>query len=75
MGKVNIEELTKLGLNRYEAVIVASRHARILNSRRLKLLERMPDDPTIEIDSQKISMKALCELLDGKVKFNRPDSI
>ena len=75
MEKVNIEELTKLGLNRYEAVIVASQHARILNSRRLKLLERMPDDPTIEIDSQKISMKALCELLDGKVKFNRPDSI
>lgn len=75
MAKVNIEELTKLGLNRYEAVIVASQHARILNSRRLKLLERMPDDPTIEIDSQKISMKALCELLDGKVKFNRPDSI
>ena len=75
MAKVNIEELTKLGLNRYEAVIVASQHARILNSRRLKLLERMPDDPTIEIDSQKISMKALCELLEGKVKFNRPDSI
>ncbi len=75
MGKVNIEELTKLGLNRYEAVIIASQHSRILNSRRLKLLERMPDDPSIEIDSRKISMKALCELLEGRVKFKRPDSI
>jgi len=75
MGKINLDELAKLGLNRYEAVIVASQHARILNSRRLKLLERMPDDPNIEIDSRKISMRALCELLEGKVKYNRLDSM
>ena len=75
MGKVNLDELLKLGLNRYEAVIVASQHARILNSKRLKLLERMPDDPNIEIDSRKISMQALMELLEGRVKFKRPDSI
>ena len=75
MGKVNLDELLKLGLNRYEAVIVASQHARILNSKRLKLLERMPDDPNIEIDSRKISMQALMELLEGRVKFKRPDSM
>ena len=75
MSKVNLEEIERQGLNRYEAVIVASRHARTLNSKRLRLLERMPENPDIEIDSRKVSMIALLELLEGKVKFSRSDSM
>jgi len=75
VNKVKIEELKKLGLNRYEAVIIASKHARTLNTKRIRMLERMTEDPDIQIDSRKVSMTALLELLDGKVKFKRSDSM
>ncbi len=75
MSKVNLEEIERQGLNKYEAVIVASRHARTLNSKRLRLLERMPENPDIQIDSRKVSMIALLELIEGKVKFSRTDSM
>jgi DNA-directed RNA polymerase omega subunit len=77
-GKMNnlpVGDLEKMGLNRYEAVIVASRQARVLNLERLKRLEQMELNPEIEIDSRKITMLALKDLLDGKVKFLRPDSM
>lgn len=75
MSKVNLEDIERLGLNRYEAVIVASRHARTLNSKRIRMLERMAEEPEVQIDSRKVSMIALLELLEGKVKFSRPDSM
>ena len=75
MDRPSIQSLNKLGLNRYEAVIEAAKHARFLNSKRLRQLELMEQDPTIDIDSRKITMKSLKEVLDGKVKFERPDSM
>jgi DNA-directed RNA polymerase omega subunit len=75
MERPSIESLQKQGLNRYEAVIVAAKHARFLNTKRLRQLELMEQDPSIDIDSRKITMKSLKEVLDGKVKFNRPDSM
>ena len=71
MKKVTIEALEKLQLNRYEAVIVASKHARKLNTKRLTLLEQMEENPEIDIDSRKITMVALNDLVGGKVKFQR----
>ena len=71
MKKVPIEELEKLQLNRYEAVIVASKHARKLNTKRLTLLEQMEENPEIDIDSRKITMVALKDLVGGRVKFQR----
>ena len=71
MKKIPIEELEKLQLNRYEAVIVASKHARKLNTKRLTLLEQMEENPEIDIDSRKITMVALNDLVGGKVKFQR----
>ena len=71
----SIEHLTKLGLNKYEAVIVAAQHARQLNSRRLQQLEQMEEDPSIDVEARKITMLALRNLLDGKVKFEREDSM
>lgn len=75
MERPSIESLNNQGLNRYEAVIVAAKHARFLNTKRLRQLELMEQDPSIDIDSRKITMKSLKEVLDGKVKFKRPDSI
>ena len=75
MHRIPIEELEKLGLNRYEAVIVASQHARSLNNRRLRSLERMEENPLVEIEARKITMVALKDLLEGRVKFTRADSM
>ena len=75
MHRIPIEELEKLGLNRYEAVIVASQHARSLNNKRLHSLEKMEENPLVEIEARKITMVALKDLLDGKVKFTRADSM
>ncbi len=75
MNKIRVEDIDKVGLNRYEAVIVAAKHARRLNAKRLKALELMEENPEVELDSRKISMVALQELVEGKVKFERPDSM
>ncbi len=75
MKKLLLEELEKLHLNRYEAVIVAAQHARHLNAQRLRKLEQMEEDPEVQIDSRKITMIALKDLLEGRVKFTRSDSM
>lgn len=75
MTKIRVEDLTKIKLNRYEAVIVAAQHARGLNTRRLRALEMLEENPTVDIDARKITMVALKDLLEGRVKFTRPDSI
>jgi len=64
-----------LDLNRYEAIIIASKHARFLNNKRIKALEKMEEDPTIEVETRKMTMIALRDLLSGKLKFARIDSI
>ena len=75
MHRLPIGDLTKLGLNRYEAVIVASQHARSLNNRRLRSLEKMEENPAVEIEVRKITMVALKDLLEGRVMFTRADSM
>ncbi len=75
MKVVSQEALNSLELNRYEAIIIASQHARRLNRERLDKLERLEEDPNIELDPRKITMVALKDLLDGRVKFTRSDSM
>lgn len=71
----SIEGLQKQGLNSYEAVIIAAQHARHLNTMRLQALERLEEDPSIDIDARKITAVALKDVLSGKVKFSRSDSM
>ena len=75
MKVVSNEDLRKLGLNRYEAIIIAAQHARFLNTDRLEKLERLEEDPSIDLDPRKITMVALKDVLDAKVKFTRSDSL
>jgi len=75
MSKPKFEQLEKLNLNHYEAIIIASQHARHLNIIRLKQLEQLEEDPSVQIDGRKITAMALQDVLDGKVKFTRPDSM
>lgn len=75
MHSLPVDEVVALGLNRYEAVIVASQHARNLNNKRLRSLEKMEENPAVEIEVRKITMVALKDLLEGRVKFTRSDSM
>jgi len=75
MKVVSNEDLRKLGLNRYEAIIVAAQHARHLNTDRLNKLERLEDDPSIDLDPRKITMVALKDVMEARVKYTRGDSM
>lgn len=75
MGRImNSEDLDKITTNRYEAVIVTSRRARHLNSKRLATLARMENDPELEIDTRKITGIAMKDFVEGKVTYVKPDN-
>ena len=74
MPYLPIEDLEKVTVNRYEAVIVAAQHARQLNTKRLaKLAAAVEAGAEVEFDmeARKITMVALKDLMEGKVKFDR----
>lgn len=75
MKPVNIENVDKVTANRYEAVIVAAQHARHLNAMRLARLQQMQEGAMVDIEARKITMVALRDLMEGKVKFERPGSM
>jgi DNA-directed RNA polymerase omega subunit len=70
MTKVSFDELDKVTLNRYEAVIIAAQRARQINSIRLAQLERMAEE-NVTIDGRKVTTLALQDLAAGKVKYRR----
>ncbi len=75
MAYEEIEDLSKVTRNRYEAVIVAAQHARYLNSKRLAKLQLLEEGTaTVDIDSRKMPALALRELMEGKVSFERTDT-
>ena len=75
MSIVTTDGFEKMGLNTYEAVIIASQHARRLNVKRMAQLELLEEDPTLDIESRKIPHLALRDLLDGKLKYKLSDSM
>ncbi len=71
-----IDDLEKVTINRYEAVLVASKHARHLNAVRLTKLAQLEEGTSEieEIELRKITAVALRDLMQGKVTFERTDS-
>jgi len=70
-----IERLDQITENRYEAVLVAAKHARHLNSKRLAKLARLEEGAVdVDIEARKMTAVALREVLEGKVKFERADT-
>ncbi len=72
MPYVDIDGLEKVTRNKYEAVIVASQHARYLNQVRLAKFQQI-DEGMLEVDieARKMTAVALRDLLEGRVKFER----
>ena len=63
----NLDDIT---LNHYEAVLIASKRARLVNVKRLQQLEMMNEDSEYNIDYRKVTTVALEDLLMNKIKFN-----
>lgn len=75
MAYIPIEDVDNVTINRYEAVLVASKHARHLNAKRLAKLARLAEEPVeVDIEARKMTAVALRDLMDGKVKFERVDT-
>lgn len=75
MAYLPMDDVDKVTANRYEAVIVAAKHARFLNSQRLARLERqLEDDESVQVEARKVTMVALKDLVEGKVKYQRSDT-
>jgi DNA-directed RNA polymerase subunit K/omega len=62
----NLDDVT---LNHYEAVLIASKRARLVNVKRLQQLEMMNEDSEYNIDYRKVTTVALEDLLTHKIKF------
>ena len=58
-------------LNRYEAVLVAAKLARRINSLRLAAKEQLPAEELSKMDQTKVTSVALDELKTGKVRYER----
>jgi DNA-directed RNA polymerase subunit K/omega len=74
MEKYDFDELDKLTVNRYEAVLVTSLRARRVNAIRLSMLERMAEED-VTIDARKVTSIALLDVSSGKAKFKRTGKI
>lgn len=64
------ESVEKVTRNRYQAVIVASKRARMLNAQRLMQLAALEQGGSFDIDGRKITLVALKDLVEGRVKFS-----
>ena len=62
----NLDDVT---LNHYEAVLIASKRARLVNVKRLQQLEMMNEDSEYNIDYRKVTTVALEDLLTHKINF------
>ena len=67
MDLSRLEELDKICRNRYAAVLIASKKARNLN------LQRLTEE--VEPDRKnKVTVQAINELLNGKIKYEYPNT-
>lgn len=65
----SLKELDGLGLNRYEAVLIAASRARQINAQKLAYQERGDEEAATELRTMKMTTNALDALLDGKIEI------
>jgi len=72
MSFKSLDDLESLTGNRYAAVLIAAKRARKINEKRLKEQEQLVDEEQVENASEKVTVQALEELLQRKIKFEYP---
>ena len=65
-----MKNLDKVTANPYEAVLVASRRARQLNTNRLAQMEMMTEDSEEAIDYRKVTTQAIEDMLRQKIRYH-----
>jgi DNA-directed RNA polymerase subunit K/omega len=70
----SLEDIEDVAKNRYEAVLIASARARQLNAKKVALEERGMEEALV-LKRIKMTIHALDELLDGKLKVDRPEDM
>lgn len=69
---VSLEKLRDHAKNRYEGVLIASARARQLNAKKIAMEERGMEE-VIELKRMKMTTFAMTELVEGKIKVERPN--
>ncbi len=72
MLKGSLKDYTKYTKNRYEAIIVAAKYARKMNELLEKEENAEGEEKTDKPKMEEIVSKSLREVLEGKIKFERP---
>jgi DNA-directed RNA polymerase omega subunit len=72
MSFKSLDKLEDLTGNRYAAVLIAAKRARKINEKRLKEQEQLVEEEKVEKPGDKVTIEALDELLQGKIKFEYP---
>lgn len=77
MVEEHLKDIEKLEINRYLQVIIASKYARLVNSR---LARERQEEQTEETDAKgepqpyrRVASEALQALVDGKIEYERPE--
>ncbi len=73
------ERLEKICRNRYEAVLLVAKQARRLNVQRMKAQSDAAqmgekEEEESEEKEEKVTNLALSDVLEGKIKFERPEA-
>ncbi len=69
---VSLENLRDHAKNRYEGVLIASARARQLNAKKIAMEERGMEE-AVELKRLKMTTFAMTELVEGKIKVERPN--
>ncbi len=67
------EKSDEMYKNRYEAIIITSKHARRLNLERVREKSEGEEETTPKEKQVKVVTQALKDVLEGKVAFERMD--
>jgi DNA-directed RNA polymerase subunit K/omega len=70
MSTMLLANLDKAAKNPYEAVLVAAKRARAINTQRLQQMEMLTEDSEAAIDYRKVTTQAIEDLLKHRIKFH-----
>lgn len=69
------EKFDRMYKNRYEAILLAAKHARRLNLERLRQKSEGEEETNGNEKQPKVILQALTDVLEGNVQFERREKI
>jgi len=70
----SLDDFTRFTKNRYEAIVVASKYARKMNEMlNEEVVPAEGEEEVTKVKMEEIVTAAMREVIEGKVKFERPE--